>query len=591
MFYLICFYVSLTIFIVGLLYKVSRWFSSRIDTVSGEIPTSARILSALKGLLSTIFSVKIFTLLKVFLLDVLFQRKTLREDFLRWLMHICIYVGFILLVLMHALDKFLTQAIFDNYYSTVNPFMFLRDLFGVLVIIGVCIAIYRRFILKLPRLSTNAMDLYALIIVGIIILSGILLEGVKITSYTRYQEMVGEYSSTDDEGELMSLESFWVKEFSLSSPHGDNLLESTSLDVGKRIHESDCADCHSNPRWAFTGYATASLIKPVARSLDEANLPTILLYIHFLSIFAALAYLPFSKMFHIFSTPISLLCNSVMDQKSDPSNIMTRQIMEMDACTHCGICSLRCSVLGAFEITGNTDILPSEKMVHIKALFNGKRLNEVELRSLQEGVYICTNCDRCTVVCPSGINLRDLWFQVREHLIQKDYSVMAALSPLSFYRGLMRDKVSEKIYQVPLNKARDEITSRLDEIKKSDAALSVASFDREFMDELGLSGDAGTYTYCFSCSTCTSSCPVVHNYEKPMDVLGLLPHQIIHSAVLGLRELAVGSGMLWDCLTCYKCQESCPQGVRLTEVFYKLKNLAVKKDLIYSKTKDSSKTA
>jgi len=55
----------------------------------------------------------------------------------------------------------------------------------------------------------------------------------------------------------------------------------------------------------------------------------------------------------------------------------------------------------------------------------------------------------------------------------------------------------------------------------------------------------------------------------------LLPHQIMHACALGVRDLAFGSNMLWDCLTCYQCQEQCPQGVSVTDVLYELKNLAV----------------
>jgi len=29
-------------------------------------------------------------------------------------------------------------------------------------------------------------------------------------------------------------------------------------------------------------------------------------------------------------------------------------------------------------------------------------------------------------------------------------------------------------------------------------------------------------------------------------------------------------------VTCYLCQEQCPQGVKVTEVLYELKNLAIK---------------
>ena len=66
-----------------------------------------------------------------------------------------------------------------------------------------------------------------------------------------------------------------------------------------------------------------------------------------------------------------------------------------------------------------------------------KNLDEKGLRAIQEGIYLCTNCDRCTVVCPVGINLRELWFNVSEELIQKGDPVPLMLSPFSFYRGLI----------------------------------------------------------------------------------------------------------------------------------------------------------
>jgi heterodisulfide reductase subunit C len=41
---------------------------------------------------------------------------------------------------------------------------------------------------------------------------------------------------------------------------------------------------------------------------------------------------------------------------------------------------------------------------------------------------------------------------------------------------------------------------------------------------------------------------------------------------LGLADLALGSRMVWDCATCYPCQEHCPAGIRVTEVLYELRN-------------------
>jgi len=107
--------------------------------------------------------------------------------------------------------------------------------------------------------------------------------------------------------------------------------------------------------------------------------------------------------------------------------------------------------------------------------------------------------------------------------------------------------------------------------------LLLTPTDRAFQIGLNLSAQAKTFSACFGCQTCTTVCPVVANYENPQDVLGLLPHQIMHAAGLGVRDLAFGSRMLWDCLTCYQCQEQCPQGVSVTDVLYELKNLAVSK--------------
>ncbi|NNG06941.1 MAG: nitrate reductase, partial [Desulfobacteraceae bacterium] len=320
MFFTISLYIALAVFLLGLFYKVSTWFRYSLGVEAKEISTSARVSWAVKGMISTLFSGKLLTLLRVFVLDVLLQRKVLQEDFLRWLMHICLYGGFMLLLLMHALDKFITSPLFPEYYATINPFLFLRDLFGAFVIVGIAIAVYRRHILKVPRLSTNFMDRYALIILAVIMISGFLLEGSKIVSHARYQEMVEDYADDDSEQWLKALEAYWVKKFGVVSPVVKGPFDAETLELGKEAHETSCAACHSRPQWAFLGYGTAKIITPAALALDRTKIPTILWYIHFLACWLGLAYLPFSKMFHIFASPLSLLANAVMDKSgSDPA--------------------------------------------------------------------------------------------------------------------------------------------------------------------------------------------------------------------------------------------------------------------------------
>ncbi len=569
-------YISLGMFFVGMVYKSFTWFTRKVGILSEDITPLTRVGAAVRGMLGVLFSLKIFTLIKVSVLDVMLQRRTLNVDFLRWLMHMLIFYGFMLLLLMHALDSFITRALFDNYYSTLNPFMFLRNLFGVLVIVGIAIAIYRRFFMNVPRLMTNAMDRYAIVIVTVIMISGIFLEGTKIMSYREFQAMVDEYGDFDEE-EILALESFWVADFGVVSPKIKAPFDREVLAQGQELHEMTCVDCHSSPKWAFTGYAVAKILSPIALALDRIECTEILWYMHIVACFLGLGYLPFSKMFHIIVSPLSLFANAVMDsEKSDPANIATRQVMELDACTHCGTCTTRCSVGITFELFQNTKILPSEKIDPIKALAADKALSGKEIMGIQEGLYLCTNCHRCTDVCPVGINLQDLWFNVRETLLQKGYPEFLMLTFLSHYRGLKSDVLPKDQYQKPLEAAKKAIEDKYKSVDGFDSVVMPPTRLGELSKRsLTISKQSDTFSYCFTCTTCSTVCPVANNYGNDLKILGMVPHQIIHAAVLGIPDVIFRSNMLWSCLGCYECQQHCPQGVQVADVFYELKNLAI----------------
>jgi heterodisulfide reductase subunit C len=570
-------YVALAIFGLGLCYKVSTWFRYSLGIEASEIPASKRLMAAVKGIFLTFFSKKIFILARVFVLDVLLQTRTLKESVPRWVMHMAIFGGFMLLLIMHALEALITSKLFPDYSPTLNPFLFLRNLALAVVIFGLGMAVYRRFFSETPRLRTSVMDRYSLIVLAVIMISGLLLEGSKIVSYTSYRNMVEDYADLEEEGDDQALESLWVEEFGIASPRLKGPFDKGTLDRGREVHDMNCAACHSRPQWAFLSYGVSRTIKPIAQGLEKADIARLLWYIHFLACFFGLAYLPFSKMFHIIASPLSLLANAVIDhEESDPANLATLQILELDACTHCGACSVRCSVGIVFEEIPNVNILPSEKIASAKALAAGKKLSEEELKRIQEGLHLCTNCYRCTEVCPVGINLQELWFNVREKLLQKGNPELLSLCPLSLYRGLRTEEIKEKQFSTPLNLVREAIANEYMSME-DDGTISSENMDREFQKKLAESPQSGSFVYCFSCMTCSSSCPVFLNYKNPPKSLGLAPHQIIRAAALGLPELAFRSKMLWSCLGCYQCQDNCPQGVCLADIFYELKNLAVER--------------
>lgn len=570
MFFTISLYTALSIFFIGLIYKMGTWFTRNVGFGAARFTTGQRLGSAARGFAGVIFSGKIAALARVFVTDILWQRRALKEDFLRWVMHMLIFWGFTLLLLMHALS---IPSWFTEYYSTVNPFMFLRDLFGLMVIVGVGLAVYRRFFAKIPRLRTNAMDKYGIVLVGVILLSGLFLEAVKITSHSAFTKMVEDYGDTSDPEEIKPLESYWVENFGLVSPTIRGPFDAKILDQGSEFHEMKCSNCHSPMQWAFTAYPLAKVISPIAGGLDGVGTGKILWYIHIWACFIGLAYLPFSKMFHLIATPVSLLASGVMDsEKSLPANVMTRQVMELDACTHCSTCSLRCSAVGAFAGIGNHCILPSEKMAVLKKLTSRKTLSPEDARALLDGIYICTSCDRCTVVCPSGIDLKEMWLSLRREQLDRGYAAPVVLSPFSFVVDMNRRGLASDDYPGPGEPAKKKMVKDFEAIAADPAPIALGSGVRA----KSTLSRSNTFDYCFGCQNCTTVCPVVGSCEDPEKALGLLPHQIMCCLGLGLTDMAAGSRMIWDCLTCYQCQEHCPQKVMVTDLFYALKNLAAK---------------
>jgi heterodisulfide reductase subunit C len=444
-----------------------------------------------------------------------------------------------------------------------------------MVVVGVAMAVFRRYFLKRSRLRTGPKDHYAIIILAVIMFSGIALEGLKITSHGEFIRMVEDYAGLDDEEEIQALEAVWVDDFGVVSPNIRRPFDDDLLSVGREVHEDNCLDCHASAKWAFTGFTMAKIIKPVAVRLDQADGITILWYIHIIACFAGLAYLPFSKMFHILSVPLSLIAGQVMDPKrSLPANILTRQMVELDACTHCGSCSLHCSAGMIYEALGNEYILPSEKITFLKKMVSGRPLDDTQMKAIQQGVYLCTNCDRCTVRCPSGIQLKELWYTVREELLAKGPPLASVLTPFSFARGLLiQQKLHADDYTLPIENAVGKVAGQFAELMKPDVAIPLNT--QYPKDRQPILKDR-TFSHCFSCQSCTTVCPVVGNYDHPEQMLGLLPHQIMACLGLGLTQMAAGAKMIWDCLTCYKCQENCPQEVEVCDLLFDLKNVAAK---------------
>jgi len=545
-----CLYIALGICAIGVLLRIARWFAADIGPGAAVIPVWKRAAAAARGFLKTVFSLRFFLFFKVLVLDVLLQARIIKTDLSRWVMHMFIFFGFMLLLLMHALDELVTKKVFPEYYSTLDPFQLLRNVFGLMVIIGVAMAIYRRVRHRGPMLITRYADRYAVAILAVIMVSGFLVEASKITSESVFNRMMNDFSSAGGPADEDAIRAFWSGEYGTVFADFSTPVTPELIAKGKQLSDESCGSCHAPTRTAFISFPVARALRPAAVPMDRVKADVILYYIHVLACFAGLAYLPFSKFFHIITDPLTLIVNGMSDKKKvNQAAAMPRRAMELDACTNCGTCSRYCSVAPVFRMTGNETILPSFKISTIRSLSSGKSIGADKLRKISEGAFICTSCYRCTEVCPTGINLQDQWFASKELLAEKGYPL-----PHVWVKRFNASEWSDRIRAGESSRDRD-----VDTIK-----------GRYY----NLTADSDVFAPCIQCQTCTNVCPVVAAQTDRRDAVDITPQKIMNLLRLGLNDLAMGSRMVWDCVTCYQCQENCPQGIQVTDIIYELKNKA-----------------
>ena len=111
-------------------------------------------------------------------------------------------------------------------------------------------------------------------------------------------------------------------------------------------------------------------------------------------------------------------------------------------------------------------------------------------------------------------------------------------------------------------------------------SVDLSKLDKDFKYQVADRPGAGFFRRCFSCGTCTASCPVAEIDPE------FNPRLIIRKALLGMKEEVLSSGLLWYCTQCYTCYARCPQDVRFTDIMAVLRDLACEEGYRDPKTKE-----
>ena len=73
---------------------------------------------------------------------------------------------------------------------------------------------------------------------------------------------------------------------------------------------------------------------------------------------------------------------------------------------------------------------------------------------------------------------------------------------------------------------------------------------------------------CIQCGTCGGSCPSGQEMDHT-------PRQLFAMLRAELEDAVLESNTPWFCVSCYLCTVRCPQNVKITDIMYTLKTLAV----------------
>lgn len=255
-FFLVTVVLCVAVFLFGTLFNVLFWMRGKGLVTSPERRLLGLVWRAVRLVLGRMSA----KALSVFVKDALYLSKLKGRSVSRWFMHLMILGGF---VLMFALDLLVTLSMdILDYGPMIDEGgwakLWFRDfgfeLAGVMMLVGLSVAAFRRFVLRPRTVRTELPDAASILFLLAVVLGGFVLEGMGIAGGIPGHTQDNEYSFL---GYAMSL-----------------VLPASSGDW------YDAA-------WLVHGVMSALLI----------------------------AYIPFSKLFHMVATPIAIEFEGLMSEE------------------------------------------------------------------------------------------------------------------------------------------------------------------------------------------------------------------------------------------------------------------------------------
>ena len=166
-------------------------------------------------------------------------------------------------------------------------------------------------------------------------------------------------------------------------------------------------------------------------------------WFHLVTVFTWMAWIPFSKFIHIFTSPLSIFFSDLapkgdalqpMDfEKAERlgasalTDFTWKDLLDLDACTECGRCQEVCPAYAS-----GAPLSPKNLILDLKAYMNKAALRpEAAVAALgpmvggvikEETLWACTTCRACMEACPVAIEHVPKIVDMRRHLVMEEAS-------------------------------------------------------------------------------------------------------------------------------------------------------------------------
>jgi hypothetical protein len=291
--------IMLGVWALLMLYFLSLWLRSRVPGIPAHASRWRKLFAAIGFVLGVVFSRQIWAFVRSFVMDGLLQRRLYQKNRLRWITHIMVFGSFLIMGVLSTITGVVVEGlplvglsaekigeiplIGTFFHADVWWVALVNELLGLVLLAGMLLVLYRRFVKKDPQLRTNPIDNTIIFLLTAIAVTGMLTEAARyLAEYTTAGGIFAPaYLSLSLEKYPAALYPLW------------------------------------GPQWGFVGYALAWLLGLTHISPDVWEVVlNIFFWLHFVIVSALLYYLPFSRFAHVIMGPVIVAYNTMRENKS-----------------------------------------------------------------------------------------------------------------------------------------------------------------------------------------------------------------------------------------------------------------------------------